>query len=46
MALNRKFELKYLSNDDVIAMTEISQKITHLDSLEAKLDKELSVMTK
>lgn len=46
MALNRKFELKYLSNDDLIAMTEISQKITHIDGLEAKLDKELSVMTK
>ena len=45
MALNRKFELKFLSNDDLIAMTELSQKITHLDSLEAKLSKELDVMT-
>ncbi len=46
MALNRKFDLRYLSNDDLIAMTDLSQKITHLDSLETKLDKELDAMTK
>ena len=46
MALNRKFDLSYLSSDDLIAMSELSQKITHLDSLETKLSKELSSMTK
>lgn len=42
MALNRKFDLSFLSSEDLIAMTEIAQKITHLDSLETKLSKELS----
>lgn len=41
MALNRKFDLSYLSKDDLIAMTDISQKITQIDSLETKLSKEL-----
>jgi len=42
MALGRKFELKYLSKEDLIAMTDISQKITGITSLEDQLKKELS----
>jgi len=45
MALNRKFDIKLLSRDDLIAMTDLSQKITHLDSLETKLSKEINALT-
>lgn len=41
MALNRKFDLSYISSEDIIPMTELAAKVTGLKSWREVLDQEL-----